>query len=43
MAKVDRMIALGLLQLASDAAPPKWNESNPAARKYVAAAKKLKQ
>src|SRR5258708_5029456 len=41
MAKVDRAVALGLLHLASDAAPPKWNESNPAAKKYVDAAKKL--
>ena len=42
MAKVDRAVALGLLRLASDAPPPKWNESNPAAKKYVDAAKKLK-
>lgn len=41
MAKVDRTVALGLLHLASDAAPPKWNASNPAAAKYVEAAKKL--
>ncbi len=43
MAKVDRAVALGLLHLASDAPPPKWNESNPAAARYVEAAKKLKQ
>ncbi len=42
MAKVDRTVALALLQLASDAAPPKWNESNPKAKKYVDAAKKLR-
>ncbi len=42
MAKVDRMVAVGLMRLASDEAPPKWNESNPAARKYADAAKKLK-
>jgi hypothetical protein len=42
MAKVDRMVAVGLMRLASDEAPPKWNESNPAARKYAEAAKKLK-
>jgi len=42
MAKVDRMVALGLLHLASDAPPPKWNESNPGARKYAEAARKLK-
>jgi Zn-dependent M28 family amino/carboxypeptidase len=41
MARVDRGIALGLLRLASDAAPPKWNESEPAARRYADAAKKL--
>ncbi|MGA3204925.1 MAG: M28 family peptidase [Bryobacteraceae bacterium] len=41
MAKVDRAVALALLQMASDAAPPKWNESNPKAKKYVDAAKKL--
>ncbi len=41
MAKVDRAVALGLLHLASDAPPPKWNESNSAAKKYVDAAKKL--
>jgi hypothetical protein len=41
MAKVDRAVAAGLLHLASDAPPPKWNESNPAAKKYVEAAKKL--
>jgi hypothetical protein len=41
MAKVDRAIALALLHVASDAPPPKWNESNPKAKKYVDAAKKL--
>jgi hypothetical protein len=41
MAKVDRAVALALLQVASDAPPPKWNESNPKAKKYVDAAKKL--
>lgn len=41
MAKVDRAVALALLHLASDAPPPKWNESNPKAKKYVDAAKKL--
>jgi hypothetical protein len=37
------MVALSLLHLASEAAPPHWNDSNPAAKKYVDAAKKLKQ
>jgi hypothetical protein len=41
MAKVDRAVALALLRVASDAPPPKWNESNPKAKKYVDAAKKL--
>ena len=42
MAKVDRAVAAGLLRMASDEAPPKWNESNPAAKKYVEAARKLR-
>src|SRR5579883_1114107 len=42
MAKIDRMVAAGLIELASDAAPPKWNEQNSAASKYAAAAKKLR-
>jgi hypothetical protein len=41
MAKVDRAVALALLHVASDAPPPKWNESNPKAKKYADAAKKL--
>jgi len=41
MANVDRAVALALLHLASDAPPPKWNESNAKAKKYVDAAKKL--
>jgi hypothetical protein len=41
MAKIDRAVALALLHLASDAPPPKWNESNAKAKKYVDAAKKL--
>jgi Zn-dependent M28 family amino/carboxypeptidase len=41
MAIVDRAIALGLLKLASDADPPKWNEAYAPARKYVEAAHKL--
>jgi hypothetical protein len=41
MAKVDRAVALALLHVASDAAPPKWNESNPKAKKYADAAAKL--
>jgi Peptidase family M28 len=41
MAKVDRAIALGVLRLASEAAPPRWNEASAAARPYVEAARKL--
>ncbi len=41
MAKIDDTVALALLHLASDAPPPKWNESNPAAKRYVDAAEKL--
>jgi Zn-dependent M28 family amino/carboxypeptidase len=43
MANVDRAITLGVLQLASDAAPPHWNDSSSVARKYADAAKKLHQ
>ncbi len=42
MATVDRAIALGLLNLASAAPPPKWNESYAPAQKYVEAARKLR-
>ncbi len=42
MAKLDRAVALGLLRLASDAAPPRWNESSAAAKKFIEAANKLK-
>jgi hypothetical protein len=42
MANVDRAIALGVLVLASDAAPPVWNEASGPARRYVEAAKKLR-
>jgi Zn-dependent M28 family amino/carboxypeptidase len=42
MALVDQGIALGLLKLASDAEPPKWNEAYAPAQKYVEAARKLR-
>jgi hypothetical protein len=35
MAKVDRMIALGLIVLAQSSEPPKWNEENPKAAQYL--------
>ena len=37
MAKVDRMVAVGLLMIASSATPPKWNEANPKAARYLKA------
>jgi Zn-dependent M28 family amino/carboxypeptidase len=43
MAIVDRAVALGLLRLASDAAPPKWNGSYALAQRYVDAEKRLHQ
>ena len=42
MASVDRGVALGLLRLASDAAPPQWNEQYAPAQRYVDAAHKLR-
>ena len=41
MAKVDRAVAVALLDLASDAPPPQWNASNPKTKAYVEAAAKL--
>jgi Zn-dependent M28 family amino/carboxypeptidase len=41
MAKVDGAVAIGLMRLASDAPPPKWNTSNPLVRGYADAARKL--
>jgi Zn-dependent M28 family amino/carboxypeptidase len=43
MAKLDRALALGLLRLASNAPPPRWNLSIPAARRYAEAGKRAKQ
>ena len=37
MAKVDRMVALGLLAIADSSAEPKWNAGNPKAAPYLAA------
>jgi len=37
MAKVDRMIALGLLMIGNNADEPKWNEANPRTTRYVTA------
>ncbi|MEP7354909.1 MAG: M28 family peptidase [Acidobacteriota bacterium] len=43
MAAIDKAVALGLLRLASEEAPPHWNTAYPAAARYAEAAKKLKQ
>ncbi len=37
MAKVDRMITLGLLTIANRTVPPHWNEANSKTKKYVEA------
>lgn len=42
MAKVDRMVAVGLLMIADNPEPPKWNEANPKAERYVRAWKKMR-
>jgi hypothetical protein len=39
MAGVNRMLALGLLILADDLQPPRWNEDNPRTAPYVRARK----
>lgn len=43
MARVDRMVALGLLAIADNPQAPRWNEAAPKAKKYVEAGKKLTQ
>ncbi|HWQ53797.1 MAG TPA: M28 family peptidase [Bryobacteraceae bacterium] len=35
MARVDRMLALGVMMLAGNPAPPQWNEMEPGAAPYV--------
>jgi hypothetical protein len=37
MAKVDRMVAIGILMIANNPKEPRWNEGNPKAAKYVQA------
>jgi Peptidase family M28 len=39
MARVDRMIGLGLLSVANDQQPPRWNPSNPRAERFIKAAR----
>jgi Zn-dependent M28 family amino/carboxypeptidase len=41
MAAVDRAVALGMLKLASEEEPPKWNEQYAPARRYADAARRL--
>jgi peptidase M28-like protein len=41
MARVDRMIALALINIANNRIGPKWNEANPKTEKYVKAWKAL--
>jgi len=41
MAEIGRAIALGIMRLASEAAPPQWNASYAPAARYVEAAKRL--
>src|SRR5215467_11344007 len=36
MAKVDRMVALGVLMIAGNTEVPKWNEENSKAARYLA-------
>jgi hypothetical protein len=37
MARIDRMVARGLLMIANNPVEPKWSESNPKAAKYLKA------
>lgn len=39
MAKIDRMVALGLVTMANSAKPPQWDEKNPKVKQYVEAQK----
>ena len=41
MARIDRMVARGLLMIADDPVAPKWNESNPKAARYLKAWKAM--
>lgn len=42
MAKINKMIGLGLLMIADSTREPRWNEKNPRAARYLEAWKKLK-
>ena len=41
MAKVDRMIALGIMMLADSVEPPRWNSENPKVTRYLKGAKRV--
>jgi hypothetical protein len=41
MARVDRMVALGVWMLAQSDRVPSWNAANPETKRYVSAAAKL--
>jgi hypothetical protein len=43
MARVDRMIALGLLRIANSGRAPQWNAANPKAAPFRAARTKISQ
>lgn len=43
MAKVDRMVGLGLIMLANDRVPPRWDANNPKTEPYVEAWKEHHQ
>ena len=43
MAKVDRMVTLGIWMLAESDKAPAWNASNPQTKEYITAAAKLRQ
>jgi Zn-dependent M28 family amino/carboxypeptidase len=42
MARVNRMVALALINIGNNPQAPKWNEANPKTARYVEAWKKLK-
>ena len=43
MAKVNRLVALTVMELSDSAKEPRWNEANPKTARYVKAWKELKQ
>ena len=43
MAKIDRMVARGLIMIADNPVEPRWNEANPKAARYLKAWRKLRE